>query len=399
MPSSKTQIPDHVFTPPADLTTQARTLIHQTSEWLSANSLRIVIALVVGAAIVAVLLGVKTLAMRLARNHSAIGWRTVLCRIAARTSFWFLLIVAARLVDGYAETPPLLDKTIYFLFTVALTFQAAVWARELVLGFVEYRAGETDQDHSALASALGIIRFLVTFTLFALALVLVLGNLGVNVTGLIAGLGVGGIAIGLAAQGIFKDLFAALAILFDKPFRKGDSIKWNNISGTIERIGLKTTHIRAITGEQVIVGNAYLIDKEMFNLARLDRRRMILSIALPFDTPDTAAEQVPDMLREIVSSVPKCAVVRAGLTGITSAGLQYELQFDVKSAIYNEVFDARTKVCVGILRRFHGAGLAFATPDGKAQPLPAPMSGPETPRVPHMAEANGENGTRNETAP
>ncbi len=103
----------------------------------------------------------------------------------------------------------------------------------------------TDQDHGALASATGIIRFLVSFTLFSLALVLVLGNLGVNVTGLVAGLGVGGIAIGLAAQGIFKDLFAALAIIFDRPFRKGDSVKWSGISGTVEAIGLKTTRIRA----------------------------------------------------------------------------------------------------------------------------------------------------------
>ena len=190
--------------------------------WLSANALRIVVALAVGAVLVAALLFIQKLAQRLCRdNAELVDWKTIVGRIAAKTSFWFLVIVAAKLVDGYADTPPLLDKTIGFLFTVAFTFQAAVWVRELVLGFVEHRAGMTDQDHGALASATGIIRFLVSFTLFSLALVLVLGNLGVNVTGLVAGLGVGGIAIGLAAQGIFKDLFAALAIIFDRPFPQG----------------------------------------------------------------------------------------------------------------------------------------------------------------------------------
>src|SRR5206468_3471110 len=163
----------------------------------------------------------------------------------------------------------LLDKTIGFLFTVALTFQAAVWLRELTLGFVEHRAGMTDQDHGALASATGIIRFLVSFTLFSLALVLVLGNLGVNVTGLVAGL-----------------------------------------------------------GEQVVVGNAYMLEKELFNLARLDRRRMILSIGVTYYTSEDVCDRIPDMLRTLVAAVPKCKVVRVGMIGFGDSSLDYELQFD-----------------------------------------------------------------------
>ena len=107
-------------------------------------------------------------------------------------------------------------------FVIAASLQAAIWARELILGYVAHRTG--DQEQSTLASAIGIIRLLVTVTLFAIAIILILDNLGVNVTGLVAGLGIGGIAIGLAAQGIFGDLFAALSIIFDKPFRRGDTI-------------------------------------------------------------------------------------------------------------------------------------------------------------------------------
>ena len=361
--ASKPNFPAHVFTPPTDVASQARMFVAETATWFSANALRIVVALAVGAVLVAVLLFVQKLAQRLCRDNAAlVDWKTIVGRVASKTSFWFLVVVAARLVDGYADTPPLLDKTIGFLFTVALTFQAAVWLRELTLGFVEHRAGMTDQDHGALASATGIIRFLVSFTLFSLALVLVLGNLGVNVTGLVAGLGVGGIAIGLAAQGIFKDLFAALAIIFDRPFRKGDSIKWNGISGNIEAIGLKTTRIRAVTGEQVVVGNAYMLEKELFNLARLDRRRMILSIGVTYYTSEDVCDRIPDMLRTLVAAVPKCKVVRVGMIGFGDSSLDYELQFDVASSNYNEVFDARSQVCLGILRAFNQAGIEFAFP-------------------------------------
>src|SRR6201999_2371357 len=113
-----------------------------------------------------------------------------------------------------------------------------------------------------LGSAVGIIRLLVSIAIFAIALIVVLDNLGVNVTGLIAGLGIGGIAIGLAAQGIFADLFAALSIIFDKPFRRGDSIKWDAVSGAVEAIGLKTTRIRSVNGEEVVISNTNLLSKE-----------------------------------------------------------------------------------------------------------------------------------------
>jgi small-conductance mechanosensitive channel len=381
MANAKTNFPNHVFTPPQDLAGQGQMLVSETLSWLHANSLRIVIALAVGVVIVVALLAVQKLAQRLCReNDPLVGWRTILGRMAAKTSFWFLVIVAARLFDGYADAPPLLDKTIGFLFTIALTFQAAIWVRELVLGFVEHRAGGTDQDHGSLASAMGIIRFMVSFTIFAIALVLVLGNLGVNVTGLVAGLGVGGIAIGLAAQGIFKDLFAALAIIFDRPFRKGDSVKWNNISGNIERIGLKTTHIRAVTGELVVVGNDDLLKKEVYNLARLDHRRMVMGLALAYETSDTDAEHALDLIREIVKSTDKCKLARVGLMSMDKEGLQYELQYDVMSSNYNEVIAARTQVNLTILRRFREAGIAFADPNGKPQDMPeaggAPKSAP-----------------------
>ncbi|RJT23280.1 hypothetical protein D5I55_10705 [Chakrabartia godavariana] len=136
---------------------------------------------------------------------------------------------------------------------------------------VEHRATSGGDDDVNISSALGIIRLLVSFAVFAIATVLILDNLGVNVSGLVAGLGIGGIAIGLAAQGIFSDLFAALSIIFDKPFRVGDTITYSGkegmVTGTVEEIGLKSTRIRAITGELRIIGNTSLLAQEVTNYA------------------------------------------------------------------------------------------------------------------------------------
>ena len=135
-------------------------------------------------------------------------------------------------------------------FIIAFALQGAVWVRELILGVIRRKVAE-EQGAGTLGNAMAIIRVLISVALFAVAAILILENLGVNVTALIAGLGIGGIAIGLAAQGIFSDLFAALSILFDKPFKKGDTIRYDQSTGTVERIGLKTTRLRALSGEQI----------------------------------------------------------------------------------------------------------------------------------------------------
>src|SRR4029079_719783 len=160
--------------------------------------------------------------------------------------------------------------------------QGAVWARELIMGVVGRHSGD-EAGENTLANALAVIRVLVSVTLFAVAIIVILDNLGVNVTALVAGLGIGGIAIGLAAQGIFSDLFAALAILFDKPFRRGDTIRFDQTVGRVERIGLKTTRMRSLSGEQIIMANTKLLEREIHNLADGRLRRMTIPFGLRYE--------------------------------------------------------------------------------------------------------------------
>jgi small-conductance mechanosensitive channel len=209
------------------------------------------------------------------------------------------------------------------------------------------------------------------------------------VTGLIAGLGIGGIAIGLAAQGIFSDLFAALSIIFDKPFRRGDSITIDGAQGHVENIGLKTTRIRSVTGEQVVVSNAKLLEQKIHNFAHLEHRRFALTLGLVYQVPTDTLAAIPDMLRDILKTHEKTSFVRCGITGFGASSIDFDFQFDVHMPDFESAFATRHAVCVDIVRRFAEAGIDFAyptqtaftaAPDGTlimpyAEPEPGPTGG------------------------
>lgn len=346
----------------APIGVQAGQLWGDVTNWLSTHSVQILIGVAAGLVIFILLYGLKWVGVRICgTDPTQTHWRTIIGRVLARTRLWFMAAAAARLVVGYADAPVLFHDTVNAIFVVAATLQVALWVREIVLGVIEHRAGGLEQS-SSLGSAMGIIRLLVTVAIFAVATIVILDNLGVNVTGLIAGLGIGGIAIGLAAKGIFDDLFSALSIIFDKPFRRGDSIRWDTTSGTVEQIGLKSTRVRSTTGEEVIISNTNLLGKELHNMQRLNRRRIVQVFGIVYQTPPDVCARIPGIVKEVVESVEKCMLVRCGMTAYGASSLDYTLEFDVKSEVWQKVFDARHEVLVALLKRFNAEGIEFAYP-------------------------------------
>lgn len=300
----------------------------QLSAWFDANSEGLVIGLAVAAAIVLVMLLLRTFGRRtLDRDPEGWSWRTVIGRVLARTSLLFMIVAAADVVSTYAGLPHKLARLIDILFVIAFALQGAVWGRELILGVIGHRAA-SDSGSSGLANAMAIIRLLVSVALFAIAGILILDNLGVNVTALVAGLGIGGIAIGLAAQGIFADLFAALAILFDKPFKKGDTIRYDSSTGTVERIGLKTTRLRSITGEQLIMANTKLLEREIHNMAQAKARRVTIYLAVGGNVSGQTVDAVSRTATEAVASLKGCKFIRCALSGAGASALAFDLIYD-----------------------------------------------------------------------
>lgn len=301
----------------------------------------------------------RTVRKAAAAQTEADGVWAITLRVLARTKHFFLIMVSIRLVVGFANPPELVGSTVRFLFIVAMAFQAAIWAREVVMSVVRHRAQHGSSE--VLTNALSLINVLITIALFAIATIVVLDNVGVNVTGLVAGLGIGGIAIGLAAKGVFEDLFSALAIIFDRPFRKGDTISIGQTTATVERIGLKSTRLRALTGEEVIVSNMNLLNQEVKNFAAVPRRRMVLDFGVTYETPREKLRALPEMVREIVEGAGH-TLVRCGMARFGASSLDFELQFDVFDDDYAKVFMARHAVAMALIERFEAEGIAFAYP-------------------------------------
>jgi small-conductance mechanosensitive channel len=272
-----------------------------------------------------------------------------------------MIVAALDIVANYAAIPAKIERLLDILFTIGFALQGAIWARELILGVISRRAGE-DPMESGLGNALAVIRVLVSVALFAIAIVVILDNLGVNVTALVAGLGIGGIAIGLAAQGIFSDLFAALAILFDKPFRRGDTIQFDQTTGTIERIGLKTTRLRSLNGELVVMANTKLLEREIRNYAGGSSRRSELPFGLIYQVSPDELEKVTPLAKAAVESRKGCTFVRCGILAFGASSIDFELIFESRRTDAGEVTADRTAVALAILRSFAEHGLEFAYP-------------------------------------
>jgi small-conductance mechanosensitive channel len=332
--------------------------VESIADWFIANRADLPIGLAVAAAIVAVMLGLRWVGGRmLAGDPDCERWRGVIGRVLCRTTLYFMVATALSIVVSYAEVPSRLDRLVQIFFIVASSLQAAIWARELVLGVIGRRVASDNE--TTLGNAMSIIRVLVSVALFAVATVVILDNLGVNVTALVAGLGIGGIAIGLAAQGIFSDLFAALAIIFDRPFRRGDTIQYGTTIGTVEAIGLKTTRLRALSGEQVVMANTKLLEQEVRNLRLIKQRRVTLILPL---APSTSADQlaaVPDLLRDIVEAQKSTRFDHAWLLGRTGNSIDVELIYFMTKPDAELMAATRHTVLIEATRALQARGIGF----------------------------------------
>jgi len=337
-------------------------------DWALRNGDSLAIGALVALGLVALMLILRGVGRKmLAADPGCHGWRGVVARVFAKTTFMFMVAAAVEIVCSYAPVPAEVARLADILFVIAAAIQSAIWAREIILGVISHRVGD-DNGGSTLSNAMALIRVLVSVALFAIAIIVILDNLGVNVTALIAGLGIGGIAIGLAAQGIFSDLFAALAIVFDRPFRRGDSIRYGTTTGTVERIGLKTTRLRSVTGEQVVMANTKLLEQELHNLAEAKSRRVALPFALSYDTPPELLEALPDIVTPAIAPHKGCKLVRCGAVRFSANAIEVELVYDDRTNNPDSLAAHKSAIIIALIRLLADNCIAFANP---GTPAPA----------------------------
>ena len=239
--------------------------------------------------------------------------------------------------------------------------QVGLWAGRALRFYLEVKELERGPDR-VFAGSLDIINFVAGILIWSLLILLALENLGINITALLAGLGVGGVAVALALQNVLGDLFASLSIALDKPFVVGDTLLIDDFSGAVERIGIKTTRLRSDTGEQIIMSNADILKSRVRNFGRASEQRALATIRVPYATPGEKLRSIPELLESIVREQPNARFERCHLKTLGDSCLQFELSYFVQQPKINPLLDLQQAVNFRIIDEFRRLGIEFAYP-------------------------------------
>ena len=306
----------------------------------------------------------RTIVRRLAgiAQRTETYWDDVVAGVLGATKTWFLAIVAAFVAALVLTLPPDWEEMIRRAAAAALIVQAGLWAAAGLTGWLANYRRLRMKDDPAAATTVAALGFVGKIVLWSLVLLLALDNVGVDVTALVAGLGVGGIAVALAAQNLLGDLFASMSIVFDKPFVLGDFIVIGEFAGSVEHIGLKTTRIRSITGEQLVFSNADLLASRVRNYGRMRERRILFSVGVVYQTPKEKLERIPAILREAVETAERTRFDRAHFKAFGPSSLDFEVVYYVQVPDFARYMDAQQKINLEIVGRFAAEGIEFAYP-------------------------------------
>lgn len=277
-----------------------------------------------------------------------------------KTKLIYLFILSAYLGTVVLTLPENLRSLQWNVLVVATLLQAGIWVSVgLQIWLQNYQASEEDGANRTTMNALS---FLVRVALWTTILLLMLDNLGVDVTALVTGLGIGGVAIALAVQNVLSDLFASLSIVLDKPFVHGDFIVIGDLAGSVEHVGIKTTRIRSISGEQLVFSNNDLLTSRIRNFGRMNERRVVFSLGVTYQTPADKLERIPDLIREAVEVREHVRFDRSHFASYGDSSLNFETVYFVESADYAQHMDILQAVNLAIFRRFEEEGIEFAYP-------------------------------------
>ncbi|MGQ0502317.1 MAG: mechanosensitive ion channel family protein [Panacagrimonas sp.] len=325
--------------------------------WLTALGMALAINLVVA---LIKRLAVDRLATRAARTQT-IADDAVVCALKA-TRQWLVFFVALMIGSRNLALSDRADLVIGGFATVAAFLQIGLWVSAGITFWLEHSRSRSMATNAAAATSLAAMGFILQTLLWTLVVLLALDNLGINITALVAGLGIGGVAIALAVQNILGDLFASLSIVIDKPFVIGDFIIVDEYMGTVEYVGLKTTRVRSLGGEQIIFPNGDLLKSRTRNYKRMVERRVVFAFGLDYDTPPDKLSAVPKMVRSIIESKPKVRFDRAHFQKFGASSLDFEVVYWMLDADFNLSMDVQQAINLELMTALSQAGISFSFP-------------------------------------
>lgn len=327
------------------------------SEWLVAALVSLVLLLLLVLA-----RGIVGRRARRRAEQRATGYAGLVAGLAESTKLLFVVIASVFVGSLFVEIGPRAQTVTASVAIIALLVQGGVWANVAVTFFVtRYTERRMEADPGSVTTV-SVLAVASRIAIISLVVLLILDNLGVDITAMVAGLGIGGVAVALAAQNILGDLFASASIALDKPFVIGDFIIVGEQLGTVERIGLKTTRVRSLSGEQLIFSNNDLLQSRIRNFKRMYQRRVVFRINVVYQTPYEKLAAIAPMLREAVEAQEQTRFDRAHFAECGSHSLDYEVVYFVLSPDFNLYMDIQQAINLAIVRRFEEEGIEFAYP-------------------------------------
>ena len=324
------------------------------------------LALAAAAVVAAGLDAAKSIVLRRLRAIVAArpgGSRPLGAAVAALSATRLLVLIIVGLYAG-ASLLALPERSQLFISRVAIAavlVQCAIWGDHALRAWLASARAEQPLDPDRVTSSTAIV-FLLRVVLWAVVGLMTLDNLGVNITALVASLGVGGIAVALAVQSILGDLFAKLSIVLDKPFVVGDFIIVDKMLGTVESVGLKTTRVRSLSGEQIVFSNADLLKSRIHNLRRMESRRVVFQVAVTYDTPEPTLRLLPGLLKEIVMDQSPVRFDRAHLASLAAPAYTFEVVYYVDSSDYAVFMDVQQEIYLRVVAMLGEQGVRLALP-------------------------------------
>lgn len=280
-----------------------------------------------------------------------------------KTNFLLLFILSLYVGSYFLALPENIDKIKTGMAFVVILFQIAIWGSGIINYLVKKTFVTKDTFQTTLTQTqTSAISFFGKFVLWSALFIIALQNLGINVTSLIAGVGIGGIAIALAVQNILGDLFASVSIMLDKPFIVGDFIIVDEHAGNVENIGLKSTRVRSLSGEQLVFSNNDLLSSRIKNYKQMQERRILFTIGVTYDTPSEKLESIPIIIKEIIDKLEKTRFDRAHFKEFGDFSLNFEIVYYMLVPTYIDYVDAQQAINLELYRRFEKEEIEFAYP-------------------------------------
>lgn len=286
-------------------------------------------------------------------------------QVLSRTGVAFVITLAVFLGTSLLELPAKVERVAWTVLTVVFFWQLGVWATTALTVYLDRKRVSALSTDRAAVGSIGIIGFVGRVLVWAVVAMMVLDNVGVDVTALVAGLGVGGIAVALAVQNVLGDLFASLSIALDRPFVVGDFLVVGDYLGTVEYIGIKSVRLRSLSGEQIVIANADLLGSRVRNYGRMAERRVVFSIRVTYETPRAHLQRIPETIREIVTAQSDVRFERSHFARLGEFAFEFESVYYVLSADYNRYMDIQQAINLALHEAFERDGIEFAYPARK----------------------------------